>query len=1282
MTPDRQPSAEQVSLLAWDAPFLPALGATPEEAGAAIDDPSLGRWPRSQRLAAAVQLLAAATFLLDRGYHPARRLLRSARVVRSRDGVALRLGGLPRWRVDAAGLERRLQQTLPAGQSVLVSAAWPLLYRLVPERRSALAEAARREPPWEVAQAGLEALVAGSREAALAHPEGAGRALWACRMEPLVPGVWWAEEEELARRAAAVLARTAPDLAVAVGELDEDDIVRVQARAAAHGRDAVVLTFLPLPAARAWGLDRGPDAVWVLALRWELGQAHAEAALQDSGRRPEAARRLLAGGAARGFTDPPAPPVELPARVSLASPLARRVLRVIGGCTAGLDQGELECLLGQCGEALAELERLGLAMRRSGRWHATAPGRDSDPRLLERLALELPGDSGAGVLARVLCGRNLDEARAWCEARLDRGDIAEVLEVAKAASHVPELALAAAEAALRGGRLTQAERLLDGVASEARGPRWQALRAWWAEAAGLPREAEEALALASPAELPRRLEARTLLIAAALARHRREHDRVRELLSGAAALAAEPEAEMELAALEGAAGLRRLARQRRGRWAGDVLARYLHLRGMAAYEAGAVPAAATAWRAALRAVRGDDQKLVGELHLDLGSVAILQERRGAAELHLRLAERLLEGCGSRLALTVARHNRAVLACDRLEWRVAEELIAASRQGRGDVRDAAFWLGELELGRCALARGDAAAVAASLPALAAAVGRQLRGDAVARQALARLRVNLALAGGDLEAAAAAAADCDEDERAGVEALSAAVAGAPLPARVPHRWGLAVSAQILRAWRSGEDELARVRLASELDRVPLEAAVGAVRALALGAPLGIGPGPAWGELWGRVEAVLVAGSLDGWLRLLRRLRGVETVALVKALDDFLAAGTDALAVPRLAAVANALGLPWLSVQDGEETLAIHGEPAGERAEVGAGSVRVGSRAPLGEIEAAALRLLARQLEQQRSRPEAPAAVAGGGLLGVSSAMERLREDIARWAPLPVVVLLLGEPGTGKELCARELHRQSRRQGAFVPINCAGMPATLLEAELFGAVRGAYTGADRDRPGLVEEAEGGTLFLDEVGELPLELQGKLLRLLQEREVRRVGATRTRTVDVRFIAATNRDLAVAVEEGSFRRDLYYRLSVGVIRLPPLRERPDDVEELARYFVHRCAASFGRHGVRLAPAALALLRTAPWPGNVRELEATIARAVAAARPGEVLGPDRFLELQPPAGAAAPALQAYAEALDAFRRAYFCRLLDACGGNRSEAARRAGISRQTLLYHLRELAIR
>jgi len=241
---------------------------------------------------------------------------------------------------------------------------------------------------------------------------------------------------------------------------------------------------------------------------------------------------------------------------------------------------------------------------------------------------------------------------------------------------------------------------------------------------------------------------------------------------------------------------------------------------------------------------------------------------------------------------------------------------------------------------------------------------------------------------------------------------------------------------------------------------------------------------------------------------------------------------------------------------------------------------------------------------------------GLIGESPAMKRLRETITRLAARATTVLILGESGTGKELVARALHRQSGRTGPFVALNCAALTETLLESELFGHEKGAFTGAVAQKKGKLEAAEGGTVFLDEIGELAPGLQAKLLRVLQEREFERVGGTRTLRLDVRVIAATNRDLAAEVRRGVFREDLFHRINVVALRTSPLRERPEDILPLARHFLSRAATRCKRRMTGFSGRAEKLLRGYAWPGNVRELENAIERAVVLGGTDTVLPED------------------------------------------------------------------
>jgi two-component system response regulator HydG len=300
----------------------------------------------------------------------------------------------------------------------------------------------------------------------------------------------------------------------------------------------------------------------------------------------------------------------------------------------------------------------------------------------------------------------------------------------------------------------------------------------------------------------------------------------------------------------------------------------------------------------------------------------------------------------------------------------------------------------------------------------------------------------------------------------------------------------------------------------------------------------------------------------------------------------------------------------------------------------------------------------------------------IIGQSAAMREALRKAARVIPRDrATVLLTGETGTGKELLAQAIHANGpRAAGPFVELNCSAIPGNLLEAELFGYERGAFTDARRSKPGLVEVAAGGTLFLDEVGTLPLDLQGKLLKALEEKRVRRLGATRAIDVDVRIIAATNTDLREAVRAGQFREDLYYRLSVLVIHLPPLRERGDDVVLLAEHFLDTFSREYEVPRPELTPELRRRLREYAWPGNVRELRNAIERALLLSEDGR-LDPDHLFPEGGPAAApgAGAGVLPFPAPWAVIEEAAAVRTVEWCGGNKSEAARRLGISRSRLL---------
>jgi nitrogen regulation protein NR(I) len=324
----------------------------------------------------------------------------------------------------------------------------------------------------------------------------------------------------------------------------------------------------------------------------------------------------------------------------------------------------------------------------------------------------------------------------------------------------------------------------------------------------------------------------------------------------------------------------------------------------------------------------------------------------------------------------------------------------------------------------------------------------------------------------------------------------------------------------------------------------------------------------------------------------------------------------------------------------------------------------------------------------------------LVGASSAMRQVYDIVARVAESPSTVLITGESGTGKELVARELHRASaRRDKPLIKVNCAAIPKDLVESELFGYEKGAFTGAVGSKPGRFELADGGTLFLDEIGEIPVEMQVKLLRALQESEFERVGGIKTIRVDVRLIAATNQDLERLIEAGRFREDLYYRLNVVPIALPPLRDRREDVPVLVQHFLEKYNRRLGKKVERLEDEAMQLLLGYPWPGNIRELENLMERSVLFADEPVIRAhalPDALRERAP---AAAPALASVApiaaltpsgvsmkeivrHAQAELEKELITRALDETGGNVTRAAKRLQISRKSLQVKMKELGLR
>ena len=378
--------------------------------------------------------------------------------------------------------------------------------------------------------------------------------------------------------------------------------------------------------------------------------------------------------------------------------------------------------------------------------------------------------------------------------------------------------------------------------------------------------------------------------------------------------------------------------------------------------------------------------------------------------------------------------------------------------------------------------------------------------------------------------------------------------------------------------------------------------------------------------------------------------------------------------------ASGARWFIVHEANPTATVAAAEIAQR--IGAHDV-IAADSSLATLR---LRLAAPSRERSVVRPELRQPRKSDVIIGGGVWHKDLFDRINMVAATDVAIAIFGESGTGKELVARTIHRSSpRRDAPFVVVNCAAIPAALLEDELFGHVRGAFTDANRDREGLIAAAAGGTLFLDEIGELPLPLQAKLLRFLQSHEIRRIGDDVDRYVDVRVVTATNRDLERAIADGSFREDLYYRIAVFAVRLPPLRERREDIPLLVHHLVARLQGRLGRKFLGASPAALEALARYPFAGNIRELENKLHHAMVVA-PGEWIEAEDLglptvnaatgqLDLQQ------PFRELKAVAVAQFEKHYIMELMAATGGNIAQAARQAGIDRKNIWALLKRYGI-
>jgi DNA-binding NtrC family response regulator/tetratricopeptide (TPR) repeat protein len=653
---------------------------------------------------------------------------------------------------------------------------------------------------------------------------------------------------------------------------------------------------------------------------------------------------------------------------------------------------------------------------------------------------------------------------------------------------------------------------------------------------------------------------------------------------------------------------------------------------------------------------------LGAVEYDLGAAALDDGRSRDAHAHQLRAYRLLQAAGFRHLIRDVLFNLAVSDLDQLRVDRAEERLNLSQEGNdADPFVAGEWV------RLELARGDFEAFRVRL---ASFEDMGVDRDPRFAEGLNLLRGVAALFDGDLDRATKLLRAAGQEGEVWTSVVDAA-SGRPVHSRSEDGWGIALAAKTLSA-SVGQGG----RFAEPTDQhgpTVQQAVAMAVAEKVSGNRVVFDP-----ALRSRAARALRSAGLTGWAELLGRFReeaGELLAVLGKIIDNEGLEGLDPVIAEQ---VLRGLGLDGLEIREATDLDVSWRIGSGDPCpEVRHGRIVL---TPLGgdATEDPRWILLARILDLVASpTPVATDSNVGEtGFYGVSSAAMEVRQQLRELGPSHLPICLQGETGVGKDVAAKALHRLSGRSGPFVAVNVAAIPGNLLEAELFGSVKGAFTGADRSRRGLVVAADSGTLFLDEVGDLEQPLQVKILRFLESLEVRPVGSARSRKVDVRIVSATHHDLERRVREGAFRQDLYYRIAAPVVTIPPLRHRREDIALLKELFE---AEALARHGIQArswSSDAEAALRAHDWPGNVRELRQTVE--IALVRAGGATVRPEHLPIDIPEEF--PSCS-WGEAQREFRRSFLRAALRRNGENRSATARELGISRQALLYHLRNLGL-